>query len=113
MNTTLINSFQPLKGKEHTKEYLKNKSYRSQYKQWKTDQINRYIDILSIGTHKINDNKTTMFYIISASLYKSNHYQLTTFVHGKPFSHGTYKDIHELINANTMILHHSIEESIY
>lgn len=101
--------FKPLIGKQHTKEYLHNKEYRKQYKQYQESKINEWISLLS-------EVKTIHFqiidglhYILTPSFYDKT-YQLTTFSRDmKPLGHHTYDTIDELVNDNTLFYTSKIE----
>jgi diphthamide synthase (EF-2-diphthine--ammonia ligase) len=91
--------FQPLKGKVHTKEYLRNKEYRQQYKLYKEATQTNWINTLSsIHTCAIQGEYFT--FILTPSFYDKT-YQLTTFnKQMQPMSHTTYDTITELVKEN-------------
>jgi hypothetical protein len=91
--------FQPLKGKDHTKEYLRNKEYRKQYKLYKEATQNDWINTLSTY-HTCSIQSEYFTYILTPSFYDKT-YQLTLFSKDmQPLSHHTYDTIQELVKDN-------------
>jgi hypothetical protein len=103
--------FQPLKGLEHSKRYLKDKEYRQQYKAWEKQQIEKMVNTLS--QYQACTIKTDFLtYIISPSFYDKI-YQITDFnKQMQPLGHRTYDTIEELIKDNIIILKGEIIEYI-
>jgi hypothetical protein len=93
--------FKPLKGKEHTKAYLKNKDYRKQFKQYQENKINEWISLLSeVKTIYIKDEDFN--YILTPSFYDKV-YQFTTFSKDmQPLGHKTYNTIDEAVKDNSL-----------
>jgi hypothetical protein len=91
--------FQPLKGKDHTKEYLRNKEYRQQYKQYKETTQAKWINTLST-IHTCSIQSKYFHHILTPSFYDKT-YQLTLFSKDMhPLSHHTYNTIQELVLDN-------------
>jgi len=103
----MLTTFQPLTGKNHTKAYLKDKDYRNQYKSFKQDNATKWINQLSAVQTCVISNNSTMFYIMSPSLYKNNQIQLTTFINNIPHSHSTYETIDQLVEENNMYFYYN------
>lgn len=89
--------FTPLKGKDHTKAYLKDKEYRSNFKAYTQIKLQEYTELLSnIQTCTIHTN--SFIYILTPSFYDKK-YQLTMFSSKMiPLSHRTYDTISDLVN---------------
>ena len=103
--------FQPLKGLEHSKRYLKDKEYRQQYKAWEKQQTEKMITALS--KYQACTIKTDFLtYIISPSFYDKT-YQITDFDRNmQPLGHRTYDTLSDLIKDNIIILKGEIIEYI-
>jgi hypothetical protein len=93
--------FKPLKGREHTKAYLKNKDYRKQFKHFQESKIIEWISLLSeVQTIHIKDENFN--YILTPSFYDKV-YQFTTFSKDmKPLGHKTYNSINEVVRDNSL-----------
>jgi hypothetical protein len=103
--------FQPLKGLEHSKRYIKDKQYREQYKQWEQQQTEKMNTVLS-QYHTCTIKTDFLTYIISPSFYDKT-YQITDFDHNmQPLGHRTYHTLAELIHDNIKILKGQITEYI-
>jgi hypothetical protein len=103
--------FQPLKGLEHSKRYLKDKEYRQKYKAWEKQQTEKIIPILS-KFQACTIETDSFYHIVSPSFYDKT-YQITDFnKQMQPLGHRTYETIEQLIKDNAMILKGQIIEYI-
>lgn len=89
-----------LSGKELSKQLIRNKQLRMEYKAMMQSLTNNLINKLNeYNTCKL-ENDTDMSYIVSPSNYEAGHIQLTTFIRNEPYSHGTFETIEALIKDN-------------
>lgn len=91
--------FKPLTGKAHTKEYIENKSYREQYKNYISATTKHWITVLA-EVKTIHLESDSFHYILTPTFYDKV-YQLTTFNKDmNPLSHRTYETIEEIVKDN-------------
>jgi len=104
--------FTPLQGKAHTKTYLKDKEYRKQYKEWKSNKEQSLINELSKHT-SFSFTHNNILHMVTPSTYEQGKLQLTYFINNEPHSHETHGNLTELINKHfTAFSNMNLQEAI-
>ena len=89
-----------LSGKELSKSLIRNKQLRTEYKTLIKSLNDKLITTINEFTSCKLENNSDMYYIVSPSNYEAGSIQLTTFIRNKPYSHGTFNSIEQLIQDN-------------
>lgn len=95
-----------------TKLSLKERAALHQIK--RENKLNELLSNLqNISGAMLTAEDTNIHYIISPSNRYEGYYQLTTFIHNKPYSHTQEPTINELIKSNIgELLNYTIKEAI-